>query len=116
MGDISMVTIDCYDAPTLAEFWGKVLSAPILYDWGEYLIIDSHPAMAMQQVVDPTPGKNRMHVDIEVADLAAEKERIVSLGGSFVAHVEMRGAEWLVMADPEGNQFCIAGRFDPQLV
>ena len=61
--------------------------------------------MGFQRVDEPRRGKNRVHVDIEVADLVAATARIEALGGRRVEGYERGG--FLVMADPEGNEFCV---------
>ena len=57
---------------------------------------------------DPTPGRNRLHLDTYVDDVDAAVARIEELGGSFLEDHEIGGFAWKVRADPEGNEFCIA--------
>ena len=64
-------------------------------------------------------GKNRVHIDVpvsagpdaapedRVADQEAERDRLVALGATEVGPVEDLGGRWIVMRDPEGNEFCI---------
>ena len=66
--------------------------------------------MHPQTVEEPTEGPRRLHLDAEVPDIAAARDRIIELGGTHVTDREMGGFHWTVMADPEGNEFCIAGR------
>lgn len=112
MLSLDCVVIDCYDAQNLAEFWGAVLDAPIKIDVEEYVVVDSTPRMSFQCVPDPTPGKNRVHVDLNTEDLDGELRRLLELGATLVEQVSMRGGSWFVLADPEGNQFCLTGPFD----
>jgi hypothetical protein len=77
------------------------------------------PRFFFQRVPEPKQVKNRLHVDLRVAGgrlvpvedrkapLAAEVERLTALGASLVEPVESRGEYWIVMRDPEGNEFCI---------
>lgn len=109
---ITMVTVDATEPRLLADFWAAALGARVEHDWGEYAVVDSAPRMAFQRVADPTPGKNRVHVDLETDDLATEVARLVGLGAIEIASVEMRGASWVVLADPEDNQFCVIARLD----
>lgn len=66
------------------------------------------PLLAFQQVEDPTPGKNRLHLDLGAPDLDAEVERLTGAGASVVAQREMGDFRWVTMADPDGNEFCVA--------
>jgi hypothetical protein len=67
------------------------------------------------RVDDPSPGKNRMHVDLASREPDAEIERIVRLGAQLVDERrdgaptwrEGNGTRWVVLRDPEGNEFCI---------
>jgi predicted enzyme related to lactoylglutathione lyase len=66
-------------------------------------------------VAEPKAVKNRMHVDIEVADIHAEAERLVSLGATKVSEAPCseHGSTWLLMHDPEGNEFCVCDGGQP---
>jgi predicted enzyme related to lactoylglutathione lyase len=54
-------------------------------------------------------GKNRMHLDLWVSDIEAEAQRLVGLGArrQSAQPLEELGSRWIVMADPEGNEFCL---------
>lgn len=65
--------------------------------------------LGFQKVDDPTPGKNRQHMDLSSPDLDAEVERLVVAGASEVHRENMDGFRWVVLADPQGNQFCVSG-------
>ncbi|MDH6515318.1 hypothetical protein M2164_001796 [Streptomyces sp. SAI-208] len=64
------------------------------------------PRMWFQRVPEGRSGKNRVHLDLSAPDMEAEAERLVGLG----ATVRDRFADHLVLADPEGNEFCVAGQ------
>ena len=64
--------------------------------------------LAFGRVAERTPGKNKVHVDFVTDDRPAEVARLVALGATFVADHEVPGLTWTVLADPEGNQFCVA--------
>ena len=67
------------------------------------------PRLGFQRVDDPTPGKNRVHLDFSAADLDAEVARLVDLGATETArHGVGGGFRWVVLADPDGNAFCVA--------
>ncbi|GIG59914.1 hypothetical protein Lfu02_42860 [Longispora fulva] len=61
-----------------------------------------------QVVPEPKSAKNRMHLDLHVPDQAATVARLVELGATVTGHGEEGGRGWTVMADPEGNEFCVA--------
>ena len=68
------------------------------------------PKFIFQQVPEGrAAGKNRLHVDIEVGDdLDSECDRLVGLGARRVSdRIAEAGTDWIVMADPEGNEFCL---------
>lgn len=113
MGDIAAVTIDCADPQRLAGFWAQVLGVEVAGDYGEFVFLkegrESAPALAFQRVPDPTPGKNRVHVDVRAAEPASEVARLRELGAAHVGDHEMGGFAWTVLADLEGNQFCVVG-------
>ena len=108
---IGMVTIDTSDPHKLAEFWTKALRTTVQHDWGEFLILapsaEGAVQLGLQRVDTVAPGKNRVHFDMHVEDRQAEVVRLVDLGASEVAEHTVPGLTWTVLADPDGNQFCI---------
>lgn len=69
---------------------------------------DDDPTWMFAKVPEPKTAKNRMHLDLMTPDPEAEIARLVGLGASRVADMEEYGYKWTVMADPEGNEFCVA--------
>lgn len=77
------------------------------------------PRIYFQRVPEPKTSKNRLHLDVNVGggpgvdldqrrtQVSAAVERLVTIGASKVREMEQRGEYWVVMADPEGNEFCI---------
>jgi hypothetical protein len=65
--------------------------------------------LLFQRVPEAKSGKNRLHLDVHVGAerRKAEVERLEGLGASVLRHVKEAGGEWVVMADPEGNEFCV---------
>ena len=70
-------------------------------------MIDSTPALGFQRVKDPTPGKNRMHIDVGGAERETLIERLTDLGAIEHTTHEAPGLVCTVMQDPEGNEFCV---------
>jgi hypothetical protein len=106
------ITLDCADAAELAAFWSQVLGRPV--DPGaskEFAAIglaggsDGRPVWMFHQVSEAKTAKNRAHVDLVTADLAAETDRVVQLGASRLADLEEDGVRWTTLADPAGNEF-----------
>jgi predicted enzyme related to lactoylglutathione lyase len=107
-----VLVLDCADADTLADFW----SAALGYRRGRFhppyvRLRDPHerwPNLLLQQVPEPKHGKNRMHLDIQVTDVAPEVERLLALGARVVqpAHDD-NGYLTAILADPQGNEFCV---------
>jgi predicted enzyme related to lactoylglutathione lyase len=64
--------------------------------------------LAFQKVDEATPGRRRLHLDLGVDEVDATAARIAELGGRHLEDHEIGGFAWKVMADPEGNEFCIA--------
>jgi len=102
------IIVDCSDPDRLASFWADVLGRPIAGRKGPYVWLERSPGapgLGFQRVGEVKLGKNRVHLDIAVRDVAAARRRIEDLGGRRVPGYERGG--FLVMADPEGNEFCL---------
>lgn len=109
---LGMITMDTTDAMSLAAWWAEQTGASVGETNDGYYVMVSGGGLpgllAFQQVDDPTPGKNRIHLDLTAADLDAEVDRLVGAGATLV---ERRGDDsfrWVTLADPDGNQFCVA--------
>jgi Glyoxalase-like domain len=107
-----MVTIDCADPTRLATFWSAATGLPESWRYGnEFVILGAGPGLrlGLQRVPEPKNGKNRAHVDWDTVDRPAEVARLVVLGATVVDEQVTPGLTWTVLADPEGNEFCVAG-------
>jgi predicted enzyme related to lactoylglutathione lyase len=107
------LVLDCADPEALARFWEQALGLQRLGAAGAYVLLVSPsgalPKFLLQRVGEPKLSKNRMHLDIETLDLDAEVERLEEIGARRVdlqARAE-HGSRWVVLADPEGNEFCV---------
>lgn len=116
---ISELVIDCVDPERLARFWSAVLDYVEL-DRDEYGIEIGppggsgglQPTIILSPSSDPRNGKLRLHIDVNPVDRDqdAELERLLALGAR-PADVGQTGEEsWHVLADPEGNEFCLLRR------
>ena len=109
---IEMVTIDCRDPRALGQWWARQLGGRLGegFEGDEYLVLSmpDGPRLGFQRVADPTPGKNRLHLDLAAPDRELEVERLLTDGALEVARHEEAGFAWVVLADPEGNQFCVS--------
>ena len=105
-------TLDCTDLERAAEFWqaagGFVVDGTIP---GRYVTLSGHGVtLTLQRVEETKSVKNRMHPDLLVEDLEYEVRRLESLGATRVTPSarEEFGQTWFVLADPDGNEFCLA--------
>ena len=113
------LVLDCSDPEALAEFWAPALDYVSVGTAGAYVALfpDGRPGpkLLLQRVQEPKSVKNRMHLDIEVPDIEAEAARLVALGATRVSTGPCRehGSTWLLMTDPEGNEFCVCDAGQP---
>jgi predicted enzyme related to lactoylglutathione lyase len=107
------LVLDCSDPKRLAEFWAPALGYVNLGSTGSYVLLLPNekpgPKLLLQQVPESKTVKNRMHLDIETADIEAEATRLEALGARRVRdeHLHEHGSSWILMNDPEGNEFCV---------
>jgi predicted enzyme related to lactoylglutathione lyase len=105
------IVLDCADPEKLAPFWAGALNYRIQGFREPYLAmvpeVGDGPRFILQRVPEPRPGKNRMHVDIKTVDLEGEARRLERLGGTRLVGAGASGGDWIVMCDPEGNEFCV---------
>jgi predicted enzyme related to lactoylglutathione lyase len=107
------LVLDCADPDKLAEFWSVAIGYTTLGGAGSYvLLVDEtgrQPKLLLQRVDEPKSGKNRMHFDIETPTVDDEVARLEGLGAQRIESeaIQEHGNRWVVMADPEGNEFCV---------
>ena len=107
------LVLDSTDPQRLAEFWAAALDYVSLGDVGAYAVLVPNgrpgPKFLLQRVPEAKTVKNRMHLDIENPDIETEATRLQALGARRVQddHVHEHGTTWVLMADPEGNEFCV---------
>jgi predicted enzyme related to lactoylglutathione lyase len=110
------LVIDCHDHKRLGEFWAQVLGYRILetLDGPEDFYVEiagptgAGPTLLMIRTPDAKTSKNRLHIDVNATDISqdAEVERILALGATRV-DIGQGEQTWVVLADPEGNEFCV---------
>jgi hypothetical protein len=121
------VTFDAKQPRNLGRFWSAVTGYVMAEQRDDFVRLRAPDDRGVRQLLfirvdDPTPGKNRMHVDLASAEPDAEIDRLVSLGASLVddpvdgrpSWREGIGIRWVVLRDPEGNEFCLGA--DPDAV
>jgi len=110
---IANVTFDSTDPLPLARWWAGALGGEIAAENDGWFVIVSVPGeshgLAFQKVDDPTVGKNRIHLDFEASDRAATVDSLVAAGATVQGEHDMDGFVWTVLADPDGNLFCVSG-------
>ncbi len=114
---LTEIVIDCNDMRRVAEFWCAVLGWPLQETekgdlWtsatGDYT---ARPFLVFEPVDEKKTVKNRLHIDVapKGCDQAEELERLLGLGATRV-DVGQGDVPWIVLADVEGNEFCLLGR------
>jgi len=110
---IAMTTVDSPDPTPLARWWAERFGAEIVSDHdGWFLVVAGGSltgSLGFQKVPDPTPGKNRIHLDLSCSDVEAEVAALVAAGATEVARNSAGDFGWVTLADPQGNQFCVSG-------
>jgi len=111
---IAYVTFDCAEPGALADFWAAATgfrkeSGPAP---DQYAVISNlsgrGPALWFNKVPEPKAVKNRVHVCLNARSVDDEAERLIALGAQKEAvHTSSSGSRWIVMRDPEGNEFCL---------
>lgn len=116
---ITELVLDCTDPERLATFWGEVLGYEVLDRDDDSVEIgppDRRTTLLFLRNHDRKLQKLRLHIDVKATDRsqAEELERLLSLGAGRVDIGQGEDVSWHILADPEGNEFCLlSGRADP---
>ncbi|MFE6184088.1 VOC family protein [Streptomyces sp. NPDC056465] len=108
------VAVDCANAYELARFWSEALGRPLHPDDAPGdpeidVMLAQGPLLHFNQVPEPKTLKNRLHLCLRPETTREEEvERLLGLGATLLDdRREPGGAGWAVLADPEGNEFCV---------
>ncbi|UUZ61690.1 VOC family protein [Nocardioides sp. B-3] len=118
---IQSLIIDCHDPSTLASFWEAALGWRRTFEKADEVVLEP-PEHSLQDGVAPdllfglSPdgkvGKNRLHLDLRPDVRAVEVERLLGPGASLADVGRGDDVTWVVMTDPEGNEFCVLRPFN----
>ena len=128
---LSECVVDCADPSTLSRFWAAALDYQVLDETADLveigpggrtdaeLVADFRsgptvPSLVFIRVPEPKTVKNRLHLDISPidSDRDSEASRLVHLGAKLT-DLAPAGSSWVVMTDPEGNEFCVLRSLAP---
>ncbi len=107
------IVIDAHDLPKLARFWTQALGWKVLSEREREIVIGTDEnapvGICFMPVTDQKIVKNRVHLDIttEAQDRDQEIARLLGLGAQRVDVGQTGKESWTVLADPEGNEFCV---------
>ncbi|CAL9350648.1 hypothetical protein SUDANB121_00470 [Nocardiopsis dassonvillei] len=122
------LAIDCADPAGLSRFWCEVLDYEVQSEEDDFIVIGSPAAPEGRERPGPVPPvltfarvpegktvKNRLHIDVNPTDReqAQEVERLIGLGARHADVGQGDEGSWVVLADPEGNEFCVLSRRCP---
>ena len=105
-------SLTCDGSPVAGYFWSEALAWPLVWDQDDETAIRSQEGGQFMTFGPPVPSKqakNRLHLDIappKDGDQGAEVERLISFGASRI-DIGQGDVSWVVMADPDGNEFCV---------
>lgn len=109
---ITELLLDCTDPELLAAFWGEVLGYEVLERDADCVVIgppDKRMTLLFQRDPSPKLQKLRLHIDVNATDRDQEAElaRLLALGAKHTDIGQGDDVSWYVLADPEGNEFCL---------
>lgn len=112
-----VVVLDVNDLRRETAFWSAALGYPVQGPVDQFMVLrpddpgDPRPHLILQTVPERKAGKNRAHLDLRFPDRDAARDRLLSLGATMLQdEPNCIGSHcWYLMADPEGNEFCVVG-------
>ena len=107
---LGSTVINCADLELMTGFWTRALHlASSRADEDDFRVLrDDHGRrLSLQLAQTPVTARDQMHLDLFTDDQAAEVARLTGLGARFVRHNQDPDDDYVVMTDPEGNEFCV---------
>ncbi len=117
------IVVDCIEPAALARWWAELLGWRITFEEPDEVVLEPpegspedgvSPDILFIRVPEPKQVKNRIHLDLRPEDQEAEVARAETLGAQRVDVGQTDDVTWVVMADPEGNEFCILRALAPE--
>ena len=109
------IVVDAEDPARLGRWWAEALGYVMVNDDPDEVEIrptpDEMPGLLFTPVPEGKTVKNRLHIDLRPDNQEAEVERLVNMGARYV-DIGQHEVSWVVLADPEGNEFCILASKD----
>jgi catechol 2,3-dioxygenase-like lactoylglutathione lyase family enzyme len=112
---LGSTVINCADMELMTRFWSEALNlVPSSREKGDdfRVLRGEHVNLSLQLARTPVSARDQMHLDLYSDDQAAEVQRLTGLGARFVRHHEDPDDDYVVMTDPEGNEFCVCAVAD----
>jgi hypothetical protein len=110
---LGSVVINCSDLETMTKFWAAALDltpGPGSDDGRFRVLRGPRVNVSLQVAASPVSARDQMHFDLYSDDQEAEVQRLVGLGASYVRRDDDPRDPYVVLADPEGNEFCVCAR------
>jgi catechol 2,3-dioxygenase-like lactoylglutathione lyase family enzyme len=113
---LQCICVDTTDPARIARFWQGALGWRRTYDEPDQVVLEPpagspedgvSPDLLFLQVPEAKTVKNRLHLDLRPEDQAEEVSRLEQLGARRVSVGQADKASWIVLADPDGNEFCV---------
>ena len=105
---LGSVVINCADLDRMGAFWSAVLHLdPAPGGDGFRVLRATRVNVSLQVAETPVSARDQMHFDLYTDDQAGEVRRLLDLGATFVRHHEDPDDDYVVLTDPEGNEFCV---------
>lgn len=105
------IVIDCHDLEAMLDFWAAALGYRKIGSKGEYGLLlpedRAYPPVILQRVPEPKTAKTRVHFDLRVDEVEPKVKELEALGARRIDVGQPADAEFVPMADPEGNEFCV---------
>ena len=117
---IQCVNIDSQEPARLADFWQAALGWRRTHETDDEIVLEPPagspqdgvaPDLLFARVPEPKTVKNRLHLDLRPLDQAAEVARLEGLGAVRVDVGQSDEVSWVVLADPDGNEFCVLAAY-----
>lgn len=112
---LGSTVINCADLDAMTRFWSEALNLvpSSQADGDDFRVLrGEHVSISLQLAHTAVSGRDQMHLDLYSNDQAADVQRLAGLGAKVVRHERQPDDDYVVMTDPEGNEFCVCAQPD----